>query len=93
MAPGLSRSREFGADEGSAMITGNPLALASALTKMDLAYTMIKTGLKPGTRTDLMIIDPFDPKKMKLKDRLLRSHPGTADRVKRLEMLDKKMRA
>ena len=93
MAPGLSRSREFGADEGSAMITGNPLALASALTKMDLAYTMIKTGLKPGTRADLMIIDPFDPKKMKIKDRLLRSHPGTADRVKRLEMLDKKMRA
>lgn len=93
MAPGLSRSREFGADEGSAMITGNPLALASALTKMDLAYSMVKTGLKPGTRTDLMIIDPFDPKKMKIKDRLLRSHPTTADRVKRLEALDNKMRA
>lgn len=93
MAPGLSRSREYGADEGSAKITGKPLALASALLKIEVYYATISTQLKPGTRTDLMIFDPLNPKKLKIKDRLLRSHPSTVDRVKRLEDLEKKMRA
>ena len=91
MAPGLSRRREYGADEGSAMITGKPMSLATALVKMDVAYAKIGTSLKPGVTTDLMISSPFVKSKMKLKERLLSSHPSTEERVKRLKALDGKL--
>ena len=91
MAPGLSRKREYGADEGSAMITGKPMKLASALMKMEAVYAKVGTDLKPGTTTDLMIANPFVRSKMKLKERLLSTHPTTEERVKRLEILDRKL--
>ncbi len=91
MAPGLSRKREYGADEGSAMITRKPLKLASALKKIDILYSNVGTSLKPGVTTDMMIANPFVKTKMKLSDKLLMWHPSTEDRVKRLTELDKKL--
>lgn len=91
MAPGLSRSREYGADEGSALITGKPMALASALMKLDDYSRGHRTSVKPSAVTDRMIADPFLGTKLKLKDRLLRSHPTTADRVRRLQALEKRI--
>ena len=91
MTPGMSRTREFGADEGSAMITGNPLALARALMKLEHANSGFRTSLKPGVTTDLMISDPFSGSRLNLRERLMSTHPSTAERVARLETIHKKM--
>ena len=67
----LSRNREYDADLGSAQLTGDPLALASALEKMEYPhYGILRQILLPGPR----IPDPS----------LLRSHPPTEERVRRL---------
>lgn len=92
MAPGMSRSREFGADEGSALITGKPMALASALRKLDDVNAGRRTSLKPGVTADQMIGDPFVGTRMKLKERLMSTHPSTEERIRRLECLDERMR-
>lgn len=91
VAPAMSRSREFGADEGSAMLTGKPLALASALEKLSGAIYSSSTSLKPGVMTDQMICDPFLGKKRKLKERLLRTHPSDKERIARLRRLDERL--
>lgn len=91
MAPGLSRSREYGADEGSALITRKPMALASALMKLDDYCRGHRVSVKPSAVTDRMITDPFLGTKLKLKDRILRTHPSTADRVRRLQALEKRI--
>ena len=70
----LSRTREFDADLGAAMLTGDPDGLASALPKLEKAQGRIWEGLMlPGSR----IPDPS----------ILRTHPVTAERVARLMAL------
>ena len=70
----LSRSREYEADLGAAELTGDPLALASALLKMEgPRQRWLEQILLPGPR----IPDPS----------LLRTHPPTEERIKRLEQL------
>lgn len=67
----LSRNREYDADLGSARLTGDPLALASALHKMESPRQgILGQILFPGPR----IPDPS----------LLRTHPPTEERIKRL---------
>ncbi len=71
---GLSRTREYDADLGSAKLTGDPLALASALGKMEYPQRRIFSELIfPGPR----IPDPS----------LLRTHPPTEERINRLVKL------
>lgn len=70
----LSRTREFDADLGAALLTGDPDGLATALTKLERVQGRLWEGLVlPGGR----IPDPS----------MLRSHPRTADRVARLMAL------
>jgi heat shock protein HtpX len=70
----LSRTREFDADLGAAMLTGDPDGLASALTKLERAQGRVwENILLPSGR----IPDPS----------VLRTHPLTADRVQRLMAL------
>ena len=70
----LSRTREFDADLGAAILTGDPDGLAWALTKLEKAQGKLWEGLMlPGSR----IPHPS----------VLRSHPRTADRVERLMAL------
>jgi heat shock protein HtpX len=67
----LSRSREYEADRGAAELTGDPEALASALEKMESAQGgLLERILLPGQR----IPEPS----------LLRTHPPTRERVRRL---------
>lgn len=67
----LSRTREFDADLGAAMLTGDPDGLASALTKLERAQGRMWEGLMlPGGR----LPGPS----------ILRSHPPTKERIARL---------
>ena len=78
--------REYGADIDGALLTGDPLALASALMKIDTAALALP--LRPeGTlaaASHLMIAHPFPESGV---GGLLRTHPPTSERVRRLEAL------
>ena len=71
---GLSRTREFDADLGAAELTGDPHGLASALQKIDRANAnWFERIFLPGRR----VPEPS----------LLRTHPPTEERIKRLVAL------
>ena len=78
--------REYGADMDSALLTGNPMALASALRKIDTAAAA--QPLRPhGTlaaASHLMIAHPFPADGL---GGMLSTHPPTSERVRRLEAL------
>jgi heat shock protein HtpX len=81
----ITRSREFGADSTGARITADPLALASALRKIE-AYSR---GTPPATTNPstahLFISNPFKGGAGVAK--LFSTHPSTAERVERLERM------
>jgi heat shock protein HtpX len=76
--------REYGADTEGALLTGEPLALASALRKIDSwAATLPLRSRGPlAAASHLMIASPFPPGGF---GGLLRTHPPTDERVRRLE--------
>ena len=88
---GISRSREFLADETGSMISGNPLALASALEKID-HYTQNKVMLEATPATShLFIINPLNGSSSWLKN-LFSTHPRTSERIVQLTELAKRTR-
>ncbi|MBD1921271.1 M48 family metalloprotease [Microcoleus sp. FACHB-831] len=79
----ISRTREFAADLGSAEITGNPLALASALEKLEEMGHQIPMNGNP-TMSPLLIVNPVSTKGLQS---LFRTHPPTEERIRRLQEL------
>lgn len=80
----ISRSREFLADETGASLTGRPLALASALKKIEGWKKEIPMqGGSPAT-AHMFIINPFTAQGF---SQLFSTHPSTQDRVARLEQM------
>lgn len=79
----ISRTREFAADQGSAEITGNPLALAHALEKLESVARQIPMNGNPAF-SPLLIINPLTAEGLQS---LFRTHPSTQERVNRLKQI------
>ena len=82
----ISRAREFEADRGGAEISGDPLALASALGKID-AYARgipFPTAEAHPATAQMMIMNPLTGGGV---DTLFSTHPKTAERIARLEAM------
>ena len=83
---GISRSREFLADETGARMAGNPLALASALKKIEY-YAMHRTMPQATPATSHMfIVNPFAGTGTWMLS-LFSTHPPTEARVQKLQAL------
>jgi len=76
----VSRSREYQADETGAHLTGNPYALASALSKLDAYSKRLPMQATPST-AHLFIIQPFLGINF---GSLFSTHPPIAKRIERL---------
>jgi heat shock protein HtpX len=77
----VSRSREYSADDTGAHWTGNPYALASALTKIDAYSRRLPMTATPST-AHLFIIAPLLG--VGSFGNLFSTHPPTAKRIQRL---------
>jgi heat shock protein HtpX len=84
---GISRSREYLADETGAAISGDPSALASALQRLEEAAAMLPSMAAQPATASLFIVNPFSGSAGLGLARLFSTHPSTADRVARLQAL------
>ena len=86
----ISRTREYGADRGGAEISGQPMALAAALTKISGAAHQIENPsaeANPAT-AHMFIINPLSGQRM---DNLFSTHPDTGNRIEALRRLADEM--
>jgi heat shock protein HtpX len=84
----VSRSREYAADESGAEVSGNPLALASALAKIETWSQQIPMSEGSPTTAHLFIINPFRSGAMA---QLFSTHPPTPQRIERLQVLAQRL--
>jgi heat shock protein HtpX len=82
----ISRQREFDADRVGAEISGQPLALASALQKLDAAARRIPMNIPPAL-APLAQVNPLSAFRPGGMATLFSTHPPTAERVARLEAM------
>jgi len=82
----ISRSREYQADQSGSLLTRDPMALASALAKLESGTARRPLQPTPSVQTTsaLMIANPFNVQGM---SQLFSTHPPIADRIARLQEL------
>ncbi|HJQ69304.1 MAG TPA: zinc metalloprotease HtpX [Blastocatellia bacterium] len=80
----ISRSREFLADETGARLSGNPIALARALGKIEAWSRRVPITAGTPATAHMFIINPFKGADL---SSLFSTHPSTEARVERLEAM------
>jgi len=78
---GISRSREYQADETGARISGDPEALASALSKLESSARALPVSA-PAATASLFIVNPLGA--VLSLSKWFSTHPQTEERVARL---------
>lgn len=83
----ISRTREFDADEDGAKLTGDPLALASALHKLEHGTKALPLPPEKDivSASSMMIANPFRPGEQLA--RVFATHPPMAERIARLQRM------
>lgn len=79
----ISRSREYAADKGGALLTGNPLGLASALEKLQQA-SMVRPIDASSATAHLFIVNPLSGRSFAA---IFSTHPPIEERIKRLRAM------
>jgi heat shock protein HtpX len=80
----ISRSREYEADRGGAEVSGNPLYLAGALRKLEMASQQIPMREATPATAHMFIVNPLTGGGLMS---LFSTHPSTEERVRRLEAM------
>ena len=86
----VSRTREYEADRGGAEISGDPLALASALRKIAVAAHQVPNmaAEQNPAMAHMYIINPLSGARM---DNLFSTHPDTDNRIAALQQIAREM--
>jgi heat shock protein HtpX len=79
----ISRAREYSADETGAQLMGDPLALASALQKLEYYSKQLPLPVNPAV-SSLFIVRPLT--RMSLAE-LFSTHPPIPERIRRLQRM------
>lgn len=79
----ISRTREYAADRGGAKISTKPLALASALEKLQLGTQRFPLTRGNPAHSHLFIVNPF----MGGLQKLFSTHPPMEERIRRLNRI------
>jgi heat shock protein HtpX len=79
---GISRSREYLADETAARLTGDPVGLASGLKRLSAAAAAVPGDTAEPATASLFIVNPFAGAGMLLN--LFSTHPPAEQRIARL---------
>jgi heat shock protein HtpX len=87
----LSRYREFAADRGSAILTGNPAELIMALRKISGNMQQIPTKDLRAASGELAAFYIFPPKTKQTFASLFSTHPPLEARIARLERLEEQL--
>jgi len=89
----LSRYREFAADRGSAIITGRPSALISALMKLDGGMKRIPQQDLRAASGELAAFYIFPPKAKQTVASIFSTHPPLDQRIAALERFEAQLQA
>ena len=82
----ISRTREYQADASGARITGDPMALASALNKLESGTARHPMQVSEAF-SSLYIADPLKAFNMRSMGKLFSTHPPIPDRIARLQQM------